>query len=285
MLNKLPDWWVKRTDEAVWDLRQQQAGYLAQTRAVMQGGDADKTSHVTIFHEILQNPNLPPSEKTEQRMKAEASSLVGAGTLTTAHMLSLTTYFVLSNPAILNKLMDELAAAVPDPASSPSQQVFGSLPYFNAVMDEGLRLSYGSMHRLSRSHPKDTLHYRDWVIPPNTPIGYSAYLLHTNAEVFPEPHRFNPDRWLDLDAAARQHLCAHLNNFGRGTRQCAGIRLAYAEMYLTLGYLFRRLGARLQLHDTQYERDINFVQDYFIPAPSRASRGVRVVQKEGVGEQ
>ncbi|KAF2828055.1 cytochrome P450 [Ophiobolus disseminans] len=284
MLNKLPDWWVKRTDDAVWLIRMQEAEYLAQVRAVMSGDDKDKTSHITIFHEILNEPLLPPSEKTEMRMKAEATSLVGAGTLTSAHMLSLTTYFVLSNHEIHKKLSDELGVAMPDPASSPSQQVFESLPYLNAVLDEGLRLSYGSMHRLSRSHPKDTLQYRDWIIPPGTPVGYSAYTLHRNPEVFPEPEKFKPERWLNLAPADRQHLRAHLNNFGRGSRQCVGMRLAYAELYLTLGYLFRRLGSKVQLQDTEYERDVAFLQDYFIPAPSRQSKGVRVVMKLDASE-
>jgi hypothetical protein len=34
--------------------------------------------------------------------------------------------------------------------------------------------------------------------------------------------------------------------------QCIGMRLAYAEIYLTLGYLFRRLGNDLKLYDTEY---------------------------------
>lgn len=55
--------------------------------------------------------------------------------------------------------------------------------------------------------------------------------------------------------------------------------LAYAEIYLTLGYLFRRLGPRMQLYDTEYERDIKYVQDFFIPAPSPGSRGCRITAK------
>ena len=56
------------------------------------------------------------------------------------------------------------------------------------------------------------------------------------------------------------------------------MRLAYAEMYLTLGYMFRRMGSELKLFYTQRERDVNYVHDYFIPAPHFTSQGVRVVE-------
>lgn len=279
MLNKLPDWWVKLTNDAVWLIRVQEAEYLQQTRDVISGGDQDKTSHVTIFHEILAEPSLPPSQKTETRMMAEAESLVGAGTLTSAHMLALTSYFVLSNPFVLKSLVFELEAAVPDLFSSPSQQTFESLTYLNAVMDEGFRLSYGSMHRLSRSHPNSALQYGKYTIPPGTPVGYSAYLVHLNPSIFPDAHAFKPERWLDLAPQKRQKLRSYLCNFGRGSRQCVGMRLAYAELYLTLGYLFRRLGKRMELCGTDYERDVKYVQDYFIPAPSQKSKGCRVVER------
>lgn len=277
-LNLLPDWWVKATNDAVWSIRIQEAEYRAMAAGVIAGGDKDKTSHVTIFHEMLDEPSLPPEEKTVMRMKAEATSFVGAGTLTVAHMLSLTCFFVLKKPDIYKRLMAELCEAMPDPESSTGQQKLESLPYLAAVVDEGLRLSYGSMHRLSRSHPKEAVHFRGWTIPPGTPVGCTAYLIHTNPELFPEPHAFRPERWLDIEPRERQHLRNYLNNFGRGTRQCVGMRLAYAEIYLTLGYFLRRLGGRLELFDTQYERDVAFVQDYFIPAPSKGSRGCRVVE-------
>lgn len=277
-MNLLPDWWVKATDDAVWQIRVQDAEYRAMAEGVIAGGDEDKTSHVTIFHEILKEPELPPEEKTVMRMKAEATSFVGAGTLTVAHMLSLTCFFVLKEPAIHKCLMAELRKAIPDPDSQISQQKLMLLPYLTAVVDEGLRLSYGSMHRLSRSHPMETLHFREWTIPAGTPVGCSAYLIHTNPKLFPEPYAFRPERWLDLEPCERQRLRNYLNNFGRGTRQCVGMRLAYAEIYLALGYLMRRLGGRLKLFDTEYERDIAFVQDYFIPAPSKESRGCRVIE-------
>jgi hypothetical protein len=74
---------VRCTDEAVWTIRERNAEYRQQVRAVMTEGAADNTWQVTIFHDILNEPTLPKSEKiSEQHMTDEATSLVGAGMLT-----------------------------------------------------------------------------------------------------------------------------------------------------------------------------------------------------------
>ncbi|KAF2624983.1 cytochrome P450, partial [Macroventuria anomochaeta] len=104
--------------------------------------------------------------------------------------------------------------------------------------------------RLSRSHPNNSLVYTDepsgkmYTIPPGTPVGYSSYFLHRDPTIFPEPDEFRPERWLNISPLERQKLKAHANSFGRGTRQCMGVRLAYAELYLTLGHMFRPLGRK-----------------------------------------
>jgi hypothetical protein len=84
-LNYLPDWWVKATNPAAWLLRVQTADYTEQTRRVIEGGDQDKTSHPAIFHTLKDEPDFPPSEKSQRRLVAAAGSIVGAGTLTSAH--------------------------------------------------------------------------------------------------------------------------------------------------------------------------------------------------------
>jgi cytochrome P450 len=189
-------------------------------------------------------------------MIAEAEFFVGAGTLTSAHMLSLTTCFVLDNPCILKTLSTELSKVMTDAYSLPDLQLLVFLPYLNAVINEGLRMNYGS---ISRSHPNASLPYGDWMIPPGTPVGCSAYLVPNNPELFPNLQEFDSERWTWLEPSERQQLRSYLNTFGHRLRQCAGMRLAFGEIYLTPGYLFRKFGHGMQLHDTKYARDIKYV--------------------------
>ena len=168
--------------------------------------------------------------------------------------------------------------ATPSGAIVPGLNALEKLPYLDAVIKEGLRLSYGVMHRLARSQPHSTIQSREWTIPPNTPVGMTSYFLHADASIFPEPRKWKPQRWMDLDHVGRDLLSHYLGNIGHGSRQCVDMRLAYTEIYLTVAYVVVRLGPQVQLYDTEYERDVEYLHDYFIPAPSFHSRGVRVVR-------
>lgn len=66
----------------------------------------------------------------------------------------------------------------------------------------------------------------------------SCWFLHRHPDAFPDPDKFDPERWLaDQDI---HRLDRYLVPFSRGSRGCIGQNLAWAEMYITLGHLFYR---------------------------------------------
>ena len=275
-LNLLPDWFIKIAHPPTAYFREQLAGYATMVQRVLTGGSNDTASHLTIFHALRDDPSLPYEEKTLPRLTAEATSLVGAGTLTSAHMLAITTYHILANDKILSRLLTELEAVIPDSFSPPDLLKLEQLPYLSGVINEGLRLSYGVLHRLTRVHTDRALQFGDWTIPPNTPVGTSPVFMHDDEAVFPHHKVFDPDRWVKADKDQREAMTKRISNFGHGSRQCVGRNLAYAEFYLTSSAVVRRLGRKMELFDTERKRDVDLVRDYFIPAPSEDSRGVRV---------
>ena len=274
VLEILPNWWINLTNAGAAIMRKQMIDYKRQVDRVLAG--TDQASHATVFHSLRDDPELPTWEKGPVRLTAEAASLVGAGTLTSAHMLAITSYHILANPTVLKRLNLELEGAMPDPTKCAGWQALEQLPYFTAVINEGLRLSYGVLHRLSRVHPDRSLQFGDWTIPPGTPVGTTPLFFHEDENMFPKPRDFNPERWLVASKTEHESMLKHLSNFGRGTRQCVGMNLAFAELYLTLACMFRRLGPRMELYDTDRARDVDPTLDYFIPAPSLDSKGVRV---------
>ena len=287
-MQSLPEWLAVRLSpsiDSVIRIQRQVEQQIMQIKAQPRSTYSD-LSHPTLFHEILQS-NLPESDKSVNRLKDEAAIIVGAGTLTTSWALSLATYHLLASPRILRKLKTELLSAtrVSDDPNIPLS-VLDSLPYLAAVIQEALRLSYGVASRLQRISPDKamTFHDRtcgeDWIIPPNTPVGMTSVLIHQDESIFHDAHSFVPERWID-----DPRLDRYLVSFSKGSRQCLGINLAYAEMKICLAGIFRRFGSEavrmegdegvLELFGTGVE-DVEVVGDGFVPLAKEGSLGVRI---------
>lgn len=112
--------------------------------------------------------------------------------------------------------------------------------------------------------------------------------MHQNPHIFPDPLTFNPYRWLsstpaDTNSSTNPSLQTltpdktlekYLVAFGKGSRSCAGINLAKAEILLTLATIFRRYEVQ-ELVDTD-RRDVEVKRDLFLPFPEVGRGGVRV---------
>lgn len=133
-------------------------------------GDRQKT----FFHDIL-GSSLPEQDKSAERLAQEMQILVSAGAETTAKAMSYITFYLLNDPAIMKKLMDELNTL--DPERNASLVQLEQMPYLNGVMLEGLRLSYGVSARLPRTAPYHALQFKDWTIPPGV-CHLSQVVLH-----------------------------------------------------------------------------------------------------------
>jgi hypothetical protein len=82
----------------------------------------------TIFHEILES-DLPPEEKTFERLWQEAQVTIGAGADTTGNAFTVTHFHLLDNPNILKKLQAELQEALPNKYGPIELRVVEQLPY------------------------------------------------------------------------------------------------------------------------------------------------------------
>ena len=95
--------------------------------------------------------------------------------------------------------------------------------------------------------------------------------MHDNPSIFPEPSAFKPERWLQ---GGEQKLQRYLVPFGKGTRMCAGMNLAMAEIYLTLASVLRRFN--MELVDCVRERDVDVTRDFINTSASAESKGMNV---------
>lgn len=137
-------------------------------------------NHPTLFHEIL-NGDLPAQEKTFQRLKDEAVSVLGAGlhfllrrseymlnqigTETVAWTLSVAICYILSDPTVHSKLREILAPIFKERNGKPTWNELEKVPYLSAVISEALRLGYGVCGPLPRIATGEALIFKDWIIP------------------------------------------------------------------------------------------------------------------------
>lgn len=238
------------------------------------GTECKTASQRTILQDLLSS-KLPVEELSTVRLTEEAITLLGAGTVTTAHTLSVIVYHLLAHPDKLLPLRAELASIQSNSDKWLTWQHLEQLPYLSGVVTEGLRMSYGVSHRLQRICPDQDLRLCGRRIPAGTPVSMSQMDIHENSSIFMEPSTFLPERWLCEDAA---RLRRYLVPFSRGTRQCVGMNLAYAELFLTLGAMFSPGNVDLELFQTN-RSDVDCMHDFFNPSPRLDSKGVRVLIK------
>ncbi|CAI6331170.1 unnamed protein product [Periconia digitata] len=298
VVKRLPDAMVAKILPALATFTTQKRSSEAQVVKIIEGQNEGwkEREHPTIFHEVLSS-KLPPEEKTVARLADDAQMVVMAGTLTTAAALEVISFWLLSQPDTLQKLKDELSAAIPVPteASNVPLPTLEALPYLTAVIKEGMRLSYGVSTRLQRIDPNNTMTYTDkdtgksWAIPAGTPVASTSVLIHRDESIYPNSERFSPERWLDGRATA---LEKYLVSFCAGSRRCFGENLAYAEIYVGLAAIWRVWGScdeegkrlawgeddvgALSLWETT-KRDVEIESDQFVPAAQKGSKGIQLM--------
>lgn len=196
---------------------------------IINGEDQAHTkAHPTIFHELLES-DLPPQEKSVDRLADEAQLMIGAGLETTAWALTTLSYHLISNPPILQKLRAELEKAIPDPATTVDSLYLEKLPYLSACIQEGIRLSYGVSSRNPRISPDRPTRYKDWVIPAGTPVSMTIVDVHQDEHIFKNSRSFIPERWLGSPKTeAGESLNRYFVAFGKGARSCLGIKYVYS---------------------------------------------------------
>jgi cytochrome P450 len=157
---------------------------------------------------------------------AECADHLDAGLKTTSDALKFALW-ALSLPGH-QQYQQRLAAEVSsardslfDEAVSPAEQ-YDRLPLLDAVIKETLRLySPIPASQPRTSHSDSTI--GGYFVPAGTAVSCQAYSLHRNPKVFPDPYKFNPDRWLSAGAEVAV-MKRWWWPFSSGGRMCLGMQ-------------------------------------------------------------
>jgi cytochrome P450 len=171
---------------------------------------------------------------SDTQVRDEALTLFLAGHETTANALSWSWYLLAQDPGVERKLYAELNEKLH--GRLPTMEDVPHLPYTEMVVAESIRL-YPPAWAIGRRALVEQ-RIGSYVVPANSIVLLSPFVTHRDARFFPEPARFDPERWTQEAKQSRPQYSYF--PFGGGPRRCVGESFAWAEVILVLATLASR---------------------------------------------
>jgi cytochrome P450 len=188
---------------------------------------------------LAQDEEGDGGQMTDEQLRDEALTIFLAGHETTANALTWTWYLLSQNPAAEAKLHDEL-----DDVLGSRLPEFGDvaqLRYTEMVLAESMRL-YPPAWAVGRMSLSDC-EIGGYPVAKGSLVLMSQYVMHRDQRYFPDPLRFDPERWT-ADARAKRPQFSYFP-FGGGPRRCIGEGFAWMEGVLLLAALAQQWQMRL----------------------------------------
>lgn len=223
---------------------------LANADRIVYGLIAERRRAKGDFNDLLSHLMAARDEETgeglsDQELRDQALTIIGAGYETTTQALAWTWYLLAKHPEIENKLRAEISNTLG--GRTPTFEDLPNLRYTLMVFQEAMRL-YPPAWAISRAaiKPDEIGGYR---IPANSEILLLPYITQRHPKYWEKPEEFFPEHFSPEKVAARPHFAYF--PFGGGPRQCIGNNFALMEAQLIIAMVVQKY--RLQLAD---EREI-----------------------------
>ncbi|MFE3248102.1 cytochrome P450 [Streptomyces sp. NPDC059209] len=214
-LERLPTRRNRRAEAASTALRTAVADIIAEHRA-------HPDTYDDIVSLLLTAQDDTGATLPDDEILSEIVALLAAGSETTAVVLAWLFHELGRNPEMERRLHEEVDSVL---AEGPlTAERIPRLVYTRMLVSETLRL-YSPAWLVTRQAVSD-VRLGEYTLPAGSDVIWSAYALHRDPGIYPDPLRFDPDRWLP---ERPQPPKGGFIPFGSGKRMCIGDAFAWTE--------------------------------------------------------
>jgi cytochrome P450 len=173
---------------------------------------------------------------SDEQLLAHVNILLVAGHETTTTLGAWLLYLLGGHPAYVERIRTELLTVLGTRDAPLTTEALHALPVLSAAIREAGRLK-SPVLLLPRGVVSD-FEFGGYKVPAGTPVFLAIAAGHYLPNVFPEPQRFDPDRFLPPREEDKKNPYA-LATFGGGPRICLGINFAQVEVTALVAHVVR----------------------------------------------
>lgn len=190
---------------------------------------------------------------TLQEVELNTTVTMIAGFETTSAALAYVCYLLAKHEYVQEKVREEVIAAIGECGKLDYDAVTHRMKYLRAVVDETLRI-YPPATLFTTRRAVNDFEYNGVKYKAGTSIMAPTRQIHMDHRYWPEPHKFDPERFLAENAASRSSIA--YQPFGVGPRNCIGERLAILAIIYTVARMVEKY--RLTLGESQEDLELHF---------------------------
>ncbi|KAI1079804.1 cytochrome P450 oxidoreductase [Whalleya microplaca] len=210
---------------------------------------------MTFLQRLIFNQRDNPKSINDREVLAHAFGNITAGSDTTATAMRGIIYHLLKTPEAYHKLVSEIQNA--NLSFPVGYAEANKIEYLGAVIKEGMRLHPSVGMMLARTVPAGGALICGYKLPAGAEVGLNPWILHRNPDVFPDPDKFWPERWLPsvTDGEQLKLMNRSFLTFGHGAHTCSGRWISIMETTKLIPNLLIRYDMELEDGGKSYRFD------------------------------